>query len=80
MRSRRVQNDDEEISLYETNTHGNYYGITVTPMILEALEHVLKDRHSVMIYEYQSKLQSGFTKGKFPLTSAVLLTKCHQEV
>ena len=41
----------------------NYRGITVTPVILKILEHVLNERQNTILLESQSKLQKGFTAG-----------------
>ena len=41
----------------------NYKGITVTPVILKILEHVLNERHNQILLDSQSRLQKGFTAG-----------------
>ena len=55
---------------------GNYRGITVTPVLLKVLEHVLNRRHNKILEETQSKLQKGFTEGCSSLSAAVILTEC----
>ena len=55
---------------------GNYRGITVTPVLLKVLEHVLSRRHNKILEETQSKLQKGFTEGCSSLNVAVILTEC----
>ncbi|MEW8546334.1 MAG: reverse transcriptase family protein, partial [Candidatus Thiodiazotropha sp.] len=55
---------------------GNYRGITVTPVYLKILEHILNARHSVIFQETQSKLQKGFTPGCSSLNAALILTEC----
>ena len=57
----------------------NYRGISITPVILEVLEKILSSRHEQILIETQSELQYGFTKGKFSLMSAFLLTECQLE-
>ena len=41
----------------------NYRGITVTPVYLKILEHILNVRHNAIYQETQSRLQKGFTPG-----------------
>ena len=55
---------------------GNYRGITVAPVLLKVLEHVLNTRHNKILEETQSKLQKGFTSGCPSLNAAVFLTEC----
>ena len=55
---------------------GNYRGITVTPVLLKVLEHVLNRRHNKILEETQSRLQKGFTQGCSSLNAAVILTEC----
>ncbi|MEW8547538.1 MAG: reverse transcriptase family protein [Candidatus Thiodiazotropha sp.] len=55
---------------------GNYRGITVTPVLLKVLEHVLNSRHNKILEETQSRLQKGFTSGCSSLNAAVILTEC----
>ena len=57
----------------------NYRGITVTPVILKVIEHILKVRHNQILSPLQSKLQSGFTKGTSSLTSALIVSECQLE-
>ena len=63
----------------EPTEPGNYRGITVTPVILKVLEHVLNNRHNKMLDPTQSRLQRGFTTGCSSLNAAVILTECIQE-
>ena len=58
---------------------GNYRGITVTPVILKVLEHILNHRHNKILEPTQSWLQKGFTQGCSSLNAAVILTECIQE-
>ena len=58
---------------------GNYRGITVTPVILKVLEHILNTRHNTILEPKQSGLQRGFTQGCSSLNAAVILTECIQE-
>ena len=58
---------------------GNYRGITVTPVILKVLEHILNTRHNRILEPKQSGLQRGFTQGCSSLNAAVILTECIQE-
>ena len=53
---------------------GNYRGITVTPVLLKVLEHVLNRRHIKILEETQSRLQKGFTQGCSSMNAAVILT------
>ena len=55
---------------------GNYRGITVTPVLLKVLEHILNNRHNKILEETQSRLQRGFTSGCSSLNAAVILTEC----
>ena len=55
---------------------GNYRGITVSPIILKVLEHILSVRHNKILEEAQSKLQKGFTSGNSSLNAAFILTEC----
>ena len=59
-----------------TTDPGNYRGITVTPVLLKVLEHVLNTRHNKILEETQSRLQKGFTSGCSSLNAAVILTEC----
>jgi hypothetical protein len=58
---------------------GNYRGISVTPIILKVLEHILRMRHEETFRDTQSNLQTGFTKGTSSSTAALLLTECQTE-
>ena len=55
---------------------GNYRGITVTPVLLKILKHVLNTRHILMLLDTQSRLQNGFTSGCSSLNAAFILSKC----
>ncbi|MEW8544220.1 MAG: reverse transcriptase family protein, partial [Candidatus Thiodiazotropha sp.] len=55
---------------------GNYRGITVTPVLLKILEHVLNTRHNKILIESQSRLQRGFTQGSSSINAALVLTEC----
>ena len=55
---------------------GNYRGITVTPVLLKVLEHILNNRHNKILEETQSRFQRGFTSGCSSLNAAVILTEC----
>ena len=55
---------------------GNYRGITVIPVLLKILEHVLNTRHSLTLLDTQSRLQNGFTSGCTSLNAAFILSEC----
>ena len=55
---------------------GNYRGITVTPVLLKILEHILNARHSQILMNTQSRLQKGFTPGCSSLNAAFILSEC----
>ena len=55
---------------------GNYRGITVTPVLLKILEHIMNARHNEIFSTTQSRLQRGFTEGCSSLNAAVILTEC----
>ena len=63
----------------DTQCPDNYRGITVTPVILKIVEHILNDRHKQILSPSQSKLQSGFTRGTSSTKSALLITECQLE-
>ena len=63
----------------ESSNPGNYRGITVTPVILKVLEHVLNHRHNKILEPTQSRLQRGFTTGCSSMNAAVIVTECIQE-
>ena len=63
----------------ESSNPGNYRGITVTPVILKVLEHVLNYRHNKILEPTQSRLQRGFTTGCSSMNAAVIVTECIQE-
>ena len=54
---------------------GNYRGISVTPVMLKILEHILNARHSHILMNTQSKLQKGFTPGCSSLNAAFILSE-----
>ena len=60
----------------DTSDPGNYRGITVTPVLLKILEHILNARHNEIFISTQSLLQRGFTEGCSSLNAAVILTEC----
>ena len=60
----------------DTSDPGNYRGITVTPVLLKILEHILNARHNDIFSCTQSRLQRGFTEGCSSLNAAVILTEC----
>ena len=55
---------------------GNYRGITVAPVQLKVLEHILNNRHNKILDPTQSRLQRGFTRGCSSLNAAVILSEC----
>ena len=57
----------------------NCRGITVTPILLKVIEHVLNQRHKDILYSTQSRLQSGFTKGTSSVRSALIVLECKME-
>ena len=57
----------------------DYRGITVTPVFLKILEHVLNQRHNKVLNKTQSKLQKGFTVGSSSMGAAMILTECINE-
>ncbi|XP_033757397.1 uncharacterized protein LOC117339794 [Pecten maximus] len=59
---------------------GNYRGITVTPVILKTFEHIIRQRHQIILEETQSRLQTGFTKGTSPLVSARPTYRVHNRI
>ena len=54
----------------------NYRGITVTPVYLKILEHIINTRHNLIFHESQSRLQKGFTAGCSSLNAALILSEC----
>ena len=60
----------------DTSDPRNYRGITVTPVLLKILEHILNARHNDIFSCTQSRLQRGFTEGCSSLNAAVILTEC----
>ena len=63
----------------DSGNPGNYRGITVTPVILKVLEHILNRRHNEILNPSQSRLQRGFTTGCSSLNAAVIVSECIQE-
>ena len=55
---------------------GNYRGITVTPVLLKILEHIVNSRHSLILEPSQSRIQRGFTPGCSSLNAAFILSEC----
>ena len=55
---------------------GNYRGITVTPVLLKILEHIINARHSLTMQNTQSRLQKGFTPGCSSLNAGFILSEC----
>ena len=55
---------------------GNYRGITVTPVLLKILEHILNARHNRIYLDTQSRLQKGLTSGCSSLNAAFILSEC----
>ena len=60
----------------DTSDPGNNRVITVTPVLLKILEHILNTRHNDIFYSTESRLQRGFTEGCSSLNAAVILTQC----
>ena len=54
----------------DTNDPGNYRGITVTPVLLKILEHILNTRHNDTLCSPQSRFQRGFKEGCSSLNAA----------
>ena len=54
----------------------NYSGITVTPVYLKILEHIINTRHNLIFQESQSRLQKGFTAGCSSLNAALIHSEC----
>ena len=54
-------------------------GITVTPVLLKVLEHVVNSRHNEILETTQTILQKGFTSGCSSLNVALILTECINE-
>ena len=55
----------------DSTNPGNYRGITVTPLILKVLEHILNARHNKILEESRSKLHKCFTSGSSSLNAAL---------
>ena len=56
---------------------GNYRGITVTPVLLKILEHIINTRHNQIFMSIQSRIQKGFTPGCSSLNAAFILTRVY---
>ena len=54
----------------------NYRGISVTPVILKIIEHILRNRHNPTLQLSQSKLQKGFTEKTSSMNVPVILSEC----
>ena len=54
----------------------NYRGITVTPVLLKILDHIVNARHSRILDPSQSRIQKGFIAGYSSLNAAFILTEC----
>ena len=57
----------------------NYRGISVTPVILKIIEHILSNRHNPTLQLTQSKLQKGFTEKTSSMNAAMILSECINE-
>ena len=57
----------------------NYRGISVTPVILKIVEHILSNRHNPHLQSTQSRLQKGFTDKTSSINGAMILSECIQE-
>lgn len=57
----------------------NYRGISVTPILLKIIEHVLNTRHNPPLLKTQSKLQKGFTEKTSSMNAAMILSECINE-
>ena len=57
----------------------NYKGISVTPIYLKILGHILNNRHNQLLRYYQSKLQKGFTEKTSSMNAALILSECINE-
>ena len=57
----------------------NYRGISVTPVILKIVEHILSNRHNPHLQSTQSRLQKGFTEKTSSMNAAMILSECIQE-
>ena len=53
-----------------------YRGITVTPIYLKIIEHIINARHNVIFQETKSKLQKRFTSECSSLNAALILSEC----
>ena len=60
----------------DTSDPGNYRGITVTPVPLKVLEHILNTKHNKISLSTQSRLQRGFTEGCSSTNAADILSEC----
>ena len=59
----------------DSSDPGNDRGITVTPVLLKVLEHILNFRHNRIMESTHSRLQKGFTKGWSSVNAAFILTE-----
>ena len=63
----------------DTANPSNYRGISVTPILLKVVEHILNHRHNPALLNTQSKLQKGFTEKTPSMNAAVILSECINE-
>ena len=57
----------------------NYRGISVTPILLKIMEHILNSRQKPVLELTQSKLQKGFTEKTSSVNAAMILSECINE-
>ena len=62
-----------------TTNPSNYKGISVTPILLKVLEHVLNNRHNQILKHSQSRFQKGFTEKTSSMNAALILSECISE-
>ena len=63
----------------EKTDPANYWGITVTSILLKVVEHIMNKRHNLILGESQSRLQKGFTAGSSSIDAALILSECIAE-
>ena len=54
----------------------NYRGISVTPILLKVVEHILNTRQKPLLEPTQSVLQKGFTENTSSMNAAMVLSEC----